>query len=112
MNMLIAPPTRAAHTALVLGLAWLVPIASAQTDAGLARSGAALFAQHCQSCHAKPPRMEDASSPHAAAFSLRMQLRVGVGAMPAFSPQALKDDELVELVNYVLAAQEKAAATH
>lgn len=94
-----------------LGLIWLSPVASAQQERGMA-PGAALFAQHCQSCHAVPPRFEDISSPHAAAFSLRMQLRVGVGAMPAFSPRALKDDELVELVNYVLATQESAPAAH
>lgn len=96
---------------LALGLLWLSPFAQAQQDRPLV-PGAALFAQHCQSCHAVPPRFQDISSPHAAAFSLRMQLRVGVGAMPAFSPRALKDDDLVELVNYILAAQETAPAAH
>ena len=66
------------------------------------RNGAALFADHCQTCHSGPQGLADAGAPHASAFLLRMRLRLGLDGMPRFSRQQLSDAELLELVNYVL----------
>ena len=83
---------------VVSALVCFAPLASAETD----RDGAALFTQHCQSCHAVPQEFDGPRAAHEAEFLLRMRVRVGMGSMPAFPARTLPDHELIELVDYVL----------
>lgn len=92
-------PAHLGSTAIASALVLLAPLVRAEP----VHDGAALFAHHCQACHSGPQGLAGASAPHAAAFLLRMRLRLGLGGMPSFSAQQLSDAELMELVNYVLA---------
>ena len=73
------------------------------SDPGLHR-GRLLFDKWCYKCHAEgegalAPSMNDKPLPK---FLMRLQTRVGLGAMPAFGKDKITDDELDDLVNYIV----------
>lgn len=70
--------------------------------------GQLLFARHCNQCHtggeaALGPALNDKPLP---ASLLRLQVRQGLGAMPAFDATEISDRELDELIAYVQALRE------
>ena len=67
--------------------------------------GQALFADHCYKCHpggeaGLGPALNDKPLP---VFLMRLQVRRGLGAMPSFSDEALSDEELDDLLEFVVA---------
>ncbi|HYC45854.1 MAG TPA: cytochrome c [Burkholderiales bacterium] len=73
------------------------------TDPALER-GRLLFDRHCYKCHLEgegglAPPFNDKPLPK---FLMRLQTRVGLGAMPAFSEDQLSDAELDDLLNYIV----------
>lgn len=65
--------------------------------------GARLFDQHCYPCHpggeaGLGPALNDKPLP---AFAIQLQIREGIGAMPAFDHDHLTDDEVDAIVAYV-----------
>lgn len=69
--------------------------------------GEEVFMRHCQSCHpggeaGLAPALHDRALP---APMIRMQVRVGMGAMPAFNEDVITDDELDALITYLLLAR-------
>ncbi len=65
--------------------------------------GRQIFAEHCQQCHPNGseglgPALNNKPLP---GFLLRLQIRNGLGAMPAFSEKIISDEELDALVAYV-----------
>ncbi|MEW6612817.1 MAG: c-type cytochrome [Pseudomonadota bacterium] len=103
-------------TAVLLGLALL------QIGCSTARRGEALgmpvalgtpaeargqqvFMQHCQQCHpggagGLGPALNDKPLP---GFMIRLQVRNGLGAMPAFSERQIAPAELDDLIAYLKA---------
>lgn len=68
------------------------------------RRGAVVFARHCQSCHpggsaGLGPSLLDKPAPQGA---IRLQVRKGLGAMPAFDATRIPDEDLDALVDYVV----------
>ena len=65
--------------------------------------GRHVFMTHCHQCHpggeaGLGPAINDKPLP---AAMIRLQVRNGLGAMPAFSPQELSADELADLIAYL-----------
>jgi mono/diheme cytochrome c family protein len=68
-------------------------------------AGERLFAYHCYQCHpggaaGLGPPLNDKPLPVTA---IKLQVRKGLGAMPAFNQQQLSDQELGEVVRYLKA---------
>lgn len=67
--------------------------------------GQRAFMMHCNQCHvggagALGPGLNDKPLP---AFAIRMQVRAGLGAMPAFSEEQLSRRDLDDIVAYLFA---------
>ena len=67
--------------------------------------GRLLFDRHCYKCHTEGegglgPILNDKPLPK---FLMRLQTRVGLGAMPGFRKDQISDDELDDLLNYIVA---------
>jgi mono/diheme cytochrome c family protein len=67
--------------------------------------GSLVFAEHCHECHpggegGLGPALNDKPLPR---FLLRMQIRRGLGSMPAFGPNRISPEELTDLVEYIVA---------
>ena len=65
--------------------------------------GERLFMQHCNQCHVGGaagvgPSLNDKPLPP---WALRIQVRHGFGAMPAYSSKVLNDRELEDVITYV-----------
>ena len=65
--------------------------------------GRMLFDRHCYKCHLQgeggmSPALNNKPLPK---FMVRYQVRLGLGAMPAFSREQLSDEELDSVVEYV-----------
>jgi mono/diheme cytochrome c family protein len=65
--------------------------------------GEQLFHRHCYPCHpggeaGLGPAINDKPLPE---LAIELQIRKGVGAMPAFSDQVLSDDEVDAIAKYV-----------
>lgn len=66
-------------------------------------SGRQLFMANCHQCHpggaaGLGPSINDKPLP---GFAMRMQIRQGLGAMPAFNEELLSDEEVDEIVSYL-----------
>lgn len=75
--------------------------------------GMEAYMEHCQQCHPSGaaglgPSLNDKPLP---SFLVKLQVRAGLGAMPAFGPDRIGDETLDDLVAYVLELRERAAAT-
>lgn len=65
--------------------------------------GEKIFMHHCQRCH---PHGEAGLGPAinpAPSFGKRVQIRHGLGAMPAFDEELISDKELDQVVSYLKA---------
>jgi mono/diheme cytochrome c family protein len=67
--------------------------------------GRLLFDRHCYKCHLEgegglAPAMNDKPLPK---FLMRLQVRVGLGAMPGFTDEQISDAELDDILNYIVA---------
>lgn len=67
--------------------------------------GRLLYDRWCYKCHLEgeggmSPALNDKPLPRPL---IRLQVRVGLGAMPAFGPQQISDDELDAIADYVVA---------
>jgi mono/diheme cytochrome c family protein len=67
--------------------------------------GRLLFDRHCYKCHTEGegglgPILNDKPLPK---FLMRLQTRVGLGAMPRFTKEQISDDELDDLLAYIVA---------
>lgn len=70
--------------------------------------GQAVFDRHCSQCHpggegGLAPSINNKPLP---GFLIRLQVRAGMGAMPAFPPSRLSDPDLDALVAYMVALRE------
>jgi mono/diheme cytochrome c family protein len=70
-----------------------------------ARRGERVFMEHCHSCHpggegGVGPALNNKPAPR---FLIGLQVRQGLGAMPAFPPDRIDDRALDDLVDYVVA---------
>jgi mono/diheme cytochrome c family protein len=79
----------------------------ALSDPSLQR-GRVLYDRHCYKCHTEGegglgPILNDKPLPR---FLMHMQVRVGLGTMPSFSRSELSDDELRDLLDYVVALRQ------
>ena len=73
-------------------------------DTGIER-GRILYDRHCYKCHTEGeggmgPIINDKPLPR---FLMKFQVRQGLGAMPRFSREDISDEELNDLVNYLVA---------
>ena len=73
-------------------------------DAALER-GRVLYDRHCHRCHSSGegglgPGVTNVPAPKAL---MRLQVRQGLGAMPGFSEREISDEELDQLLDYVVA---------
>jgi len=66
------------------------------TQAG---GGRGLFAQHCQTCHGDPALLNGRTL---GADRIRRTVRGGSGQMPMFEPDTISDQQLTQIVNFVL----------
>jgi mono/diheme cytochrome c family protein len=78
------------------------PLIQAQASPQLA-TGQQVFMRACHQCH---PRGEAGLGPalnnkYVPAFLIRTQIRMGLGAMPAFPESALSAEELDAVVRYI-----------
>jgi mono/diheme cytochrome c family protein len=76
----------------------------ALSDSHLQR-GRLLYDRHCYKCHTEGeggmgPIINDKPLPK---FLMRFQVRAGLGVMPKFSHEQISDDELDDIVDYVVA---------
>jgi mono/diheme cytochrome c family protein len=67
--------------------------------------GQKVFMEHCNQCHPQGetglgPAINNKALP---GFMIRLQVRRGFGAMPAFSEKDISDDHLSDLIEYVRA---------
>jgi mono/diheme cytochrome c family protein len=74
--------------------------------------GEVLFMRHCHQCHpggagGLAPSINDKPIPREL---VRAQIRLGIGAMPAFSEKVLADDEVDAITAYVAALRQQALA--
>ncbi len=84
------------------------------TDPALQR-GRLLFDRHCYKCHLQgegglSPALNNKPLPK---FLMRLQVRAGLGAMPAFSDEQISDEDLDDILGYLVALRHhtgKAAA--
>jgi mono/diheme cytochrome c family protein len=72
-----------------------------------ARLGRLVYEKHCFRCHDQgagglAPSLNDKPLP---GFLVRMQVRAGLGAMPAFSKQHISDEEMKALLDYIAAVR-------
>ena len=70
-----------------------------------ARHGRSVYEEHCFRCHVQgggglAPSLNDKPLP---GFLVRMQVRAGLGAMPAFSEERISDKEIDALLDYLAA---------
>jgi mono/diheme cytochrome c family protein len=80
----------------------------ADRDATLAR-GRVVFMQQCHTCHpfgdgGLAPKLLDKPLPGSA---IKLQTRLGVGAMPAFGKDVISDAQLDDLVAYIYALRDQ-----
>jgi mono/diheme cytochrome c family protein len=66
--------------------------------------GRLAFEQKCYKCHTQGeggmgPVINDKPLPR---FLMRFQVRHGLGTMPAFPPERISDDELEDILNYMV----------
>ena len=71
--------------------------------------GRELFQRHCYKCHTEGegglgPSLNDKPLPK---FLMRLQTRLGGGAMPTFSNREISDAELDDLLSYVVALRQR-----
>lgn len=76
-----------------------------QLDSDAELRGRQVFMQNCNQCHvggagSLGPGINDKPLP---GFAIRMQVRYGFGAMPAFSKEQISDRKLDDLVVYLKA---------
>lgn len=84
-----------------------LPPARADASARLTerqRRGEVVYARHCQSCHpgggaGLGPSILDKPAPQGA---IKLQVRQGLGAMPAFDAAKIPDEDLDALADYVV----------
>jgi mono/diheme cytochrome c family protein len=67
--------------------------------------GRIVYDRYCYKCHTEGegglgPILNDKPLPR---FLMKLQVRVGLGFMPAFSSREISDEELDDLVNYIVA---------
>ncbi len=67
--------------------------------------GRLLYDKHCYKCHLEGeggmgPILNDKPLPK---FLMRLQTRVGLGAMPGFTKEQISDEELDDLLAYIVA---------
>jgi mono/diheme cytochrome c family protein len=79
-----------------------IPESRFQADAKLAE-GRLVFMHTCNQCHVLGgpglgPGINDKPLP---AFAIKMQVRKGVGTMPAFGPYDISDEQLDAVVDYL-----------
>src|SRR4051794_18429771 len=79
------------------------PIALASASDPLLAHGREVFMRNCNQCH---PRGEAGLGPalnnkYVPAFMIRTQVRLGLGAMPAFPTSVLSEQDLAALVRYI-----------
>ena len=72
-------------------------------DPGLLR-GRLLFDRHCYKCHLEgegglAPAINNKPLPK---FLMRLQVRAGLGTMPSFSEDRITDDELDDILDYLV----------
>lgn len=77
------------------------------TDASIQR-GKTVFDANCHSCHLQGqggmgPALNNKPLPK---FLIKLQVRNGLGVMPAFSEKQISDQELEDLANYVVALRQ------
>jgi mono/diheme cytochrome c family protein len=102
-------------TAVVLALALASGCGSARRSPPLVeplplgtaelRQGHEVFSAHCHACHpggeaGLGPALNNKPLPR---FMIRLQVRRGMGAMPAFPEEVISDQELDHLLDYLLA---------
>lgn len=81
------------------------PVAGPFSAAGpSAARGEVLFDRHCGICHPQgegglAPSLNDKPLPK---FLMRFQVRHGLGAMPKFTKEEIKDEELEDILNYLV----------
>ncbi len=78
------------------------------SDASVQR-GRVLYDQHCYKCHgegegALAPALNDKPLPKCL---IRLQVRHGLGVMPPMSDQEIDDQQLQDIVNYVVALRNR-----
>lgn len=74
-----------------------------ETQTASVQKGEVLYMRHCQKCH---PQGEGGLGPafnHIPTPPKRLQIRLGLGAMPAFGKKELSNDELDDLMAYLKA---------
>jgi mono/diheme cytochrome c family protein len=87
------------------------PLTGRPALAAEAERGERLFMRHCHACHpggeaGLAPGIADKPLPRAL---MRLQVRAGVGAMPAFSEEELPAGDLDALLDYVAALRRQRA---
>ena len=108
-----ASTSRALLALLAAGIVWAGGCSSARrgeplhgplpvTDARVER-GRLVFMQRCQKCHpggeaGLGPGLNDKPLPR---FLQHLQVRYGLGAMPAFSPAKISESQLDDLLEYL-----------
>ena len=88
---------------------------SQREEALLARGegrGKGVFEQHCNACHpggsaGKGPALLDKPLPEAV---IRARVRHGGGAMPPFAEHSLSEEDLADLIEYVVALRRSSVA--
>jgi mono/diheme cytochrome c family protein len=100
----LALPLLAACSTAHRGEPFTTPVPTRAPEEAL---GEEVFMQHCHSCHpggesGVAPSLHNRPLP---APMIRMQVRVGMGAMPRFSEEVISDDELDALITYLLLAR-------
>jgi mono/diheme cytochrome c family protein len=74
-------------------------------DSAKQKSGQVLYFRHCHNCHpggeaGLGPALNDKLAPP---IAIKAQIRAGIGAMPAFPPDRLSDEEADALIDFMLA---------
>lgn len=67
--------------------------------------GRLLYDRYCYKCHTEgeggmAPSLNEKPLPQ---FAMKFQIRHGIGAMPAFPPERLSDEEVDRIVQYIVA---------
>ena len=80
-----------------------------QLDSADLRRGETVFMQKCDACHIHGegglgPSLNEKPLP---VFAMRLQVRQGLGAMPAFSEEEIPDRDLDACLDYVRALREQ-----
>jgi mono/diheme cytochrome c family protein len=74
--------------------------------------GHVLYDRHCYKCHQEgeggmSPKFNEKPLPK---FLMRFQIRHGLGAMPAFPPERLSDQDVHDIVEYLVALRRHPAS--